>query len=51
MIEDICEKAHALRLKTIGKQLPPIMDLAGENNWPCLKTLAHLFNLEIENRR
>jgi len=50
-MEDVCNKAKALRLKTICEQLPQIMDLAGKNNWPCLKTIAHLFDLEIETRR
>jgi DNA replication protein DnaC len=51
MLEDVCEKAKALRLKTICEQLPQVMDLAEKNNWPCLETLAHLFDLEIETRR
>lgn len=51
MMEEICEKAKALRLKTIGEQLPQIMDLAGENNWPCLKTIEQLLDLEMETRR
>lgn len=51
MMQAICEKAKALRLKTIGEQLPQIMDLAGKNNWPCLKTVAHLFDLEMETRK
>ena len=50
-MEEICEKAKTLRLKTIAEQLPQIMDLAAEKNWPCLKTIAHLFDLEIETRR
>lgn len=51
MLEDVREKAKALRLKTICEQLPQVMELAGQNNWPCLETLAHLFDLEIETRR
>jgi DNA replication protein DnaC len=51
MIEDICEKAKALRLKTISEQLPQIIDLAAENNWSSLKSIAHLFDVEIETRR
>jgi DNA replication protein DnaC len=51
MIEATCEKAKALRLKTICNQLPQVMETAGKNNWPALKTLDHLFELEIETRR
>ena len=51
MIDAACEKSKALRLKTIGNQLPQVMQTAGENNWPTLKTLDHLFELEIETRR
>ena len=51
MIEATCEKAKALRLKTICNQLPQVMETAGKNNWPTLKTLDHLFELEIETRR
>ena len=50
-MDEICEKAKTLRLKTIAEQLPQVMDMAGKNNWPCLKTIAHLFDLEIEIRR
>ena len=51
MIEDTCEKAKTLRLKTIGNQLPQVIETAGQNNWPALDTIAHLFELEIETRR
>ena len=51
MIEDTCEKAKALRLKTIANQLPEVMQMAAGNNWPPLKTIDHLFELEIEARR
>jgi hypothetical protein len=51
MIEAACEKAKALRLKTIGNQLPQVMETAEESNWPTLKTIDHLFELEIESRR
>jgi len=51
MIDDACQKAKGLRLKTIGNQLPQVIETAGENNWPPLKTIDHLFELEIENRR
>lgn len=51
MIEEICEKAGALRLKTIAYEFPQIIEMAGKNNWPCSKTICHLFDLEIENRR
>jgi DNA replication protein DnaC len=51
MIEDVCEKAKALRLKTISQQLPQIMEMAGERNWPCLKTIGHMFDIELEERK
>jgi DNA replication protein DnaC len=51
MIEDVREKAKSLRLKTIGEQLPQIMEQAGESNRPCLEIIAHLFDLELETRR
>jgi DNA replication protein DnaC len=51
MIDAACQKAKELRLKTIGNQLPQVVEMAGENNWPPLKTIDHLFDLEIETRR
>ncbi len=51
MIEDVREKAKSLRLKTIAEHLPQIMEQAGENNQPCLETIAQLFDLELETRR
>ena len=51
MIEHSCEKAKSLRLKTICNQLAQVMQMAGQNNWPPLKTIDHLFELEIEARR
>jgi DNA replication protein DnaC len=44
-------KGKTLRLKTIADQLPPIVETAESNNWPFSKTIAHLFDLEIETRR
>jgi DNA replication protein DnaC len=51
MIDDTCEKAKALRLKTIANQLPQVMQMAAENNWSPLETIDHLFEIEIETRR
>jgi DNA replication protein DnaC len=51
MMDEICEKAKALRLKTIAEQLPLILETAEDNSWPFSKTIAHLFDLEIETRR
>jgi len=51
MIEDVRDKAKSLRLKTIAEHLPQIMEQAGENNQPCLETIAQLFDLELETRR
>lgn len=45
MIDDACQKAKDLRLKTIGNQLPQVIEMAGKNNWPPLKTIDHLFEL------
>jgi DNA replication protein DnaC len=51
MIDDVCQKAKMLRLKTIAEQLPQITEPVSANNWPWLKAIAHLFDLEIETRR
>lgn len=51
MINDACQKAKELRLKTISNQLPQVVEIAGQDNWPPLKTIDHLFELEIEARR
>ena len=49
--EAVCEKYRALRLNTCMRQLPAVIQMAAEKNWPTLKTIEHLLDLELEARR
>ena len=51
MIEKIIEQCKQLRLKTVMLNFEQALEHAGSHNWPCLKTIAHLFDLELEQRR
>jgi DNA replication protein DnaC len=49
--EPVSEKCRALRLNTCMRQLPAVLQMAAEKNWPALTTLEHLLDLELESRR
>lgn len=49
--ETACEKSRALRLNTCMRQLPAVIQMAVEKNWPTLTTIEHLLDLELEARR
>lgn len=49
--EAACEKYRALRLNTCMRQLPAVIQMAAEKNWPTIQTIEHLLDLEIETRR
>lgn len=51
MVEEVIEKCKALRLRTCAQNLEAVMKMAAEKNWPPLKIIAHLFELELESRR
>ena len=49
--ESVSEKCRALRLNTCMRQLPAVLQMAAEKNWPALATIEHLLDLELEARR
>ncbi len=51
MIEKVIEKSNALKLKAIIEHLQQTIERATVNNWSCLETIDHLFDLELEHRR
>jgi DNA replication protein DnaC len=51
MIDQLIEKCKLLRLKACAENLQSALEMAAQKNWPPLKVLEHLFDLEIEARR
>jgi DNA replication protein DnaC len=51
MSESTCDKLRALRLNTCRQQLPAVLEMAAQKNWPTLKSIEHLLDLELEARR
>ena len=51
MIETIIEKCKALKLKAFAQELPQVIEMAAQKNWPPLQCIEHLLDLEIESRR
>lgn len=51
MIDELIEKCRQLRLKACAENIAQVIEMSAEKNWPTLRTIAHLFDLELENRR
>ena len=51
MIDQVIDKCKQLRLKACGENIAQVMEMATEKNWSTLKTVAYLFDLELEYRR
>jgi len=51
MIEEIIEQCKILKFKSLTENIEPVMALASKENWSTDKTIAHLFELEIELRK
>ena len=50
MIDEVIEKCKLLRLKACSQNIEKAIETASEKNWPALKTIAYLFDLELEYR-
>ena len=50
MIDEVTEKCKLLRLKACSQNIEKAIETAAEKNWPVLKTIAYLFDLELEYR-
>jgi len=50
MMEDTLNKCKYLRLKAFGENLERVMEESAKKNWPCLRTIEHLLDLELEKR-
>jgi DNA replication protein DnaC len=51
MIDEVIDKCKQLRLKACGENIAQVIEMATEKNWSTLKTVAYLFDLELEYRR
>ena len=51
MIDQVIDKCKQLRLKACGHNIAQVIEMATEKNWSTLKTVAYLFDLELEYRR
>jgi DNA replication protein DnaC len=51
MIDEIIEKCKQLKLKACAQNIAQVTEMASQKNWSCLKTIAYLFDLELESRR
>jgi hypothetical protein len=51
MIEKIRDQCKQLRLATVGQHLDQVLEQSSVQNWSCAKTIAHLFDIELEQRR
>jgi DNA replication protein DnaC len=50
MNDEIIEKCKLLRLKACSQNIEKVIEMAADKNWSSLKTIAHLFDLELEYR-
>ena len=50
MIDEVIEKCKLLRLKACSQNMEKVIEIAAEKNWSALKTIAYLFDLELEYR-
>jgi len=50
MIDEVIEKCKRLRLKACSQNMGQVIEMTTEKNWSALKTIAHLFDLELEYR-
>jgi DNA replication protein DnaC len=51
MIDELTDKCRQLRLKACANNIARVAEMAAEKNWPAVKTVTHLFDLELESRR
>ena len=51
MIESVAAKAKALNLPAVAQNLPALIQMAAEKNWPLSQSIEHLLDLELESRR
>ena len=51
MIDEVIDKCKQLRLKACAQNIAQVIEMATEKNWSTLKSVAYLFDLELEYRR
>jgi len=51
MTEDVINKCRDLKLRAFSENLERVMDESSKKNWPSLRTIEHLLDLELEKRR
>lgn len=50
MIDEVIEKCKLLRLKACSQNMEKVIEMTVDKNWSALKTIAYLFDLELEYR-
>ena len=50
MIDSVIEKCKTLRLKAFAENLEQVLQQASQKNWPALKIIDHLLDIELEAR-
>lgn len=50
-MNELIDKCKELRLKASGQNIVQVIETASEKNWSIQKTMAYLFDLELEYRR
>jgi DNA replication protein DnaC len=50
-MNELIDKCKELRLKASGQNIVQVIEAASEKNWTIQRTIAHLFDLELEYRR
>ena len=51
MMESVLAKCTELRLKAFTENIERVMEDSAKKNWPPVKTIEHLLDLELEKRR
>jgi DNA replication protein DnaC len=51
MMETTLNKCRDLRLKAFTENIERVMEESAKKNWPCLRTIEHLLDLELEKRK
>lgn len=50
-MEEVQKKLKQLKMKSLSDNLPQVLKMADEKNWPVLKTFEHLLDMELEAKR
>ncbi len=51
MIEDLIHKCKKLKLRAFTENIEQVLTMSTQNNWPTLKIIEHLVDLELDLRK